>query len=585
MRSDFRSPAWKKTTVTKQPLKIETVCAVAILATLLPGAFIVILDQPAAPPAPIASNVQPPEAPAQTILPPEPKKAIAKLAEPTLIVFSPKGPCGPKSKRSCSLPSLNVTIDPNTPLEDLLPVPPKAMAQTPSAFVDDLAEVPELMLTELLAAGRDNNHRKMIEAMAVQIAKMRQLNIKKPDAFLEALLMVRPDLAGLPFQMGSDCRLSQTRSRYLQAAVAIVHNARNRAEATAEVLQTLPRPVAAAADLPTPVEASRVSKRGLQPPVDSPTGLGAAFLACFLQRCSTDEISPRIYDEGGDKAREEHTSSARIAAMMQICGPTTDSSMKLAMVRYLASVSSVDSTRALVKTILFTPEEETRNVAIEALRTRRDKDYVDLLLQGFRYPWPDVSKRVGEALVKLDRKDLIPQIIDVLDEPDPRAPVTMNVDGKMVTTVREVVRINHHRNCVLCHASGHEVNSDPFVLTAQVPTPGQAMPSFSSGGYRNQRNSGLLVRIDVTYLRQDFSMMLPVADAAPWPEMQRFDFVARTRTLKDDEVKAYQEKFDQLAPGAVPPNHEGALAALRELTGKDTAPTAEAWRKLVKATK
>jgi hypothetical protein len=271
--------------------------------------------------------------------------------------------------------------------------------------------------------------------------------------------------------------------------------------------------------------------------------------------------------------------------------------MKLAMARYFASISSVDSTRALVKTILFTPEEDARNVAIEALKARRDKDYVDQLLQGFRYPWPDVAKRAADALVKLDRKDLVPQLIDMLDQPDPRAPITKKVDGKTVTTVREIVRINHHRNCLMCHAPGKDAQENTDILTAQTPVPGEPLPSMSggsmsggsmSGGYGSQGNPGiaeLVVRIDVTYLRQDFSVMLPVADAAPWPEMQRFDFVVRTRNLKDDEVKTFKEEFDKLEPGALPPNHRAALAALRELTGKDTAPTAEAWRQLVKTTK
>jgi hypothetical protein len=147
-----------------------------------------------------------------------------------------------------------------------------------------------------------------------------------------------------------------------------------------------------------------------------------------------------------------------------------------------------------------------------------------------------------------------------------------------------LVRINHHRNCLMCHAPGQDANSDN-VLTAEVPVPSQALPTFYDGGYRSQGIPELLVRIDVTYLRQDFSMMLPVADAAPWPEMQRFDFVVRTRVLKDDEVPAYRDKFDKLEAGVLPPNHKAALAALRELTGKDTAPTAEAWRTLLKVTK
>jgi hypothetical protein len=132
----------------------------------------------------------------------------------------------------------------------------------------------------------------------------------------------------------------------------------------------------------------------------------------------------------------------------------------------------------------------------------------------------------------------------------------------------------------MCHAPGQDVQDDPDILTVAMPLPFQELIRSSSGGYAQQSAVELLVRVDVTYLRQDFSMMLRVADAAPWPASQRFDFVARTRILKDDEVKAYRDKFDKLEPGALPPNQKAALAALRELTGKDAAPTAEAWRKL-----
>src|SRR5205814_2638722 len=39
-----------------------------------------------------------------------------------------------------------------------------------------------------------------------------------------------------------------------------------------------------------------------------------------------------------------------------------------------------------------------------------------------------------------------------IDEGDPRVPVTKELEGRKVAAVREVVRINHHRNCMLCHA-------------------------------------------------------------------------------------------------------------------------------------
>jgi hypothetical protein len=119
----------------------------------------------------------------------------------------------------------------------------------------------------------------------------------------------------------------------------------------------------------------------------------------------------------------------------------------------------------------------------------------------------------------------------------------------------------------------------PDVLTAQVPVPGEPLPTPSQGYDNSQPDT--LVRIDVTYLRQDFSEMQSVADAHPWPEKQRFDFLVRTRTLTEDEAQVYREKLSTQEPGRVTPYQRVALAALRDLTGRDTEPTAQAWRRLL----
>ena len=90
-----------------------------------------------------------------------------------------------------------------------------------------------------------------------------------------------------------------------------------------------------------------------------------------------------------------------------------------------------------------------------------------------------------------------------------------------------------------------------------------------------------MIRVDVPYLRPDFSAVLAVGDAHPWPEMQRFDFLVRERQLTVEEVATYRDKLTPKEAGVLSPYHKAALGALRELTGKDTAPTAEAWRKLL----
>jgi hypothetical protein len=76
-------------------------------------------------------------------------------------------------------------------------------------------------------------------------------------------------------------------------------------------------------------------------------------------------------------------------------------------------------------------------------------------------------------------------------------------------------------------------------------------------------------------------MYHPVSDANPWPEMQRFDYLVRTRPVSDEEAAAYRETFGKVELNKPTPFQKAALVALRELTGKDTEPTAAAWRKLL----
>jgi hypothetical protein len=102
-----------------------------------------------------------------------------------------------------------------------------------------------------------------------------------------------------------------------------------------------------------------------------------------------------------------------------------------------------------------------------------------------------------------------------------------------------------------------------------------------ANGYYQASSSELAVRVDVVYLRQDFSAMQRIADAEPWPEMQRFDYLVRTRVLTEDEAASYRDKLMPHQTGVFSPYHRAALAALRELTGRDTEPSAHAWRRLL----
>ena len=68
------------------------------------------------------------------------------------------------------------------------------------------------------------------------------------------------------------------------------------------------------------------------------------------------------------------------------------------------------------------------------------------------------------------------------------------------------------------------------------------------------------------------------------PALQRFDFMVRTRVLTDEEAALYREVLQKRELDADLPYEGAILAALRELTGRDTAPTAPAWRTLTRLT-
>jgi len=191
-----------------------------------------------------------------------------------------------------------------------------------------------------------------------------------------------------------------------------------------------------------------------------------------------------------------------------------------------------------------------------------------------------VAKRSAEAIARMGRSDLIPELLAVLESGDPRLPATVKApDGKLSAAVRELVKVNHHRNCMLCHSPGNPGTVSASVLTAEVAVPGQPLP-LPFQGY-GQSSPDIMIRLDVTYLRQDFSALLHVQDAQPWPDSQRFDFFVRERKLTSEEAAEYAAKLTLTEAGVISPYHKAALAALRDLTGKDTAPTAEAWRKLL----
>jgi hypothetical protein len=146
-----------------------------------------------------------------------------------------------------------------------------------------------------------------------------------------------------------------------------------------------------------------------------------------------------------------------------------------------------------------------------------------------------------------------------------------------VLFVREVVRVNHLANCLLCHPRS-SVDND--LLVGTIPSPDEPLPSGLTSRYGSRGGIGS-IRADVTYFRQDFSVGQPVANPGHWPKVQRYDYLIRERQLTPAELAGLRRRKESIKPPPLGENKEAVLFALRELTGKDAGLSARQWRKVL----
>lgn len=459
-------------------------------------------------------------------------------------------------------------IPPNTPEKSLLPTPPAPRPNMYFSYPRDLSQVPEILFEKhvpvrpLSEAEIENKSeeekvrlrqawKKALRDHAVAhaahtLGKINHLNKQDPDRIVQLLQEHRADLAGLPFMMGDACRMKPLISRQF----------------ITEVRELKPFPLG--------------FQGGFQ------GGLQGGFSGIVPPNAVRGETTPSVPTPL--LPSQDDTERARIAARVQILGPMPHGRRQL--VHDLTPIEHEEATRALARLAIFSLEHEARNAAIAALAKRPKEPATAVLLDGLRYPWPAVAENAAEAIARLKRTDLAPRLVDVLDEPDPRAPVIPN-DG-CTPVVREVVRLNHQKNCILCHAPA---TSDPGFnkagisgdfLSAPVPVPSldQAPQPFGYGFQGPSLSPDIFLRIDVTYLRQDFSLMQRCLDDQGKQTDERFDFLVRTRAASPKDVSDHQAWARHQGATYQSPYHKAAHLALRELTGhRNTVATAAAWRK------
>jgi hypothetical protein len=91
-----------------------------------------------------------------------------------------------------------------------------------------------------------------------------------------------------------------------------------------------------------------------------------------------------------------------------------------------------------------------------------------------------------------------------------------------------------------------------------------------------ERQRGTFERADMVYLKQDFSVVQPVPDAAPWPTLQRFDYLTRKRELTKEELEGLRPGEKLPAPADYP-QRQAVLWALCELTGENAGGKSAGW--------
>jgi hypothetical protein len=334
------------------------------------------------------------------------------------------------------------------------------------------------------------------------------------------LLASRDDFAGLPFGMNAECYLWDPPALRLESLSKALHQYLDEAETRRKQY-------------------------------------GESF---------TDEsyISAKLAQDGGNVW---HVPEA-VPTLVQIL-QAQDIPLRRLLVRYLAGIRGEGATEALARLAVFDVSAMVREEAVFALRTHPAADYRDILLGGLRYPWSAAAEHAAEALVNLNQVELAPQMVAMLSQPDPALPQKQNNEER--STIRELVQVNHLKNCLLCHAVSAETKDH---VRGFVPDPDRPI---AAKYYQN--SSGLFARADVTYLRQDFSVVQSVPNIG---EM-RFDYVVRTRPATAEEILDAQKYQLQGGKSFSYPQREAVLFALRELTGQKLSEDAAAWTAWLKS--
>ena len=341
---------------------------------------------------------------------------------------------------------------------------------------------------------------------------------------LRAVLAERTDLQGLPLVMGNECKSDATETSDLR-----------------QVSSSLGRTIGV-------FNGSLGSRDNAQ---------NDAFRNLSIKEMVSYCMQDRADDPSSQKLKT-------IDQILQIDHPR----LRLEMIGALRKSGSAAALKLMVNKAKFDLEPEVRIAATDALADIEPDKFRHHLLEGLTYPWHVVAEHSAEALVRLNDQGAVPKLIEMLDLPHPHFPFQDN--GMLVQ--RELVGINHMRNCLLCHAPS--ISSGDSVR-GLIPHSSRPLPRHYYDANGMATEVPYAVRADVTYLEQDFSLVQPVKNSGPWPRDQRFDYVVQKKRLTPVEAEGVARRISQ-SPNR---NRNAIIFALRELTGQTPADNSSShWR-------
>ncbi|MDB2686622.1 hypothetical protein N9Y42_05375, partial [Mariniblastus sp.] len=354
-----------------------------------------------------------------------------------------------------------------------------------------------------------------------------QLHEIRTEAFepLEELLSKRPDLKDLPLAMGEECHMDP-------------ESASTMAEVSSRVGAAV----------------SRFDGFGSRDIAQNDVWR-FAIIKNEIEKCSSLQDREQVLKT--------------IDQILQIDHPR----LRMQLVETLRQKESPAGIEMLVKRAKYDLVPEIRQAAADALNDYSFESFRGQLLDGLKYPWHVAAQHSAEALVRLDDQDAVPELVEMLKLADPRLPQKVDDDSYLQ---RELVAVNHMRNCMLCHAPSRTVNDSARGLT---PSWDQPIPI---GYYQVNKPTGVFVRADIIYLRQDFSVLQPVKNNGPWPKEQRFDYLVQNKKLNKKVAKQAIKAITN-EPNL---NREAIVYALRELTDQQPADDSyKTWLAIVKKRK